>query len=74
LAATPAENHQADSFNKCFINWVQSFLPNKELTIPFDGKTIRSTENICEGTKIARIKHFRRISVVCLLRANEAIG
>jgi predicted transposase YbfD/YdcC len=33
------------SFNKCFINWVQSFLPDKltNLTLSFDGKTIRST-------------------------------
>jgi len=33
------------SLNRCFIHWVQSFLPDgKEgLTISFDGKTIRST-------------------------------
>ena len=34
-----------ESFNRCFIRWVQSFLPDgaKELTLSFDGKTIRST-------------------------------
>ena len=33
------------SLNRCFINWVQSFLPEgkESLTISFDGKTIRST-------------------------------
>ena len=33
------------SLNQCFINWVQSFLPEttKEKTLSFDGKTIRST-------------------------------
>jgi len=33
------------SLNKCFMNWVQSFLPNgiKGLTLSFDGKAIRST-------------------------------
>ena len=33
------------SLNQCFINWVQSFLPDKntKLTLSFDGKTIRST-------------------------------
>jgi predicted transposase YbfD/YdcC len=33
------------SMNQCFINWVQSFLPDKKesMTISFDGKTIRST-------------------------------
>jgi len=33
------------SLNQCFINWVQSLLPEgtKEMTISFDGKTIRST-------------------------------
>jgi predicted transposase YbfD/YdcC len=34
-----------ESFNLCFIRWAQTFLPNetKDLTISFDGKTIRST-------------------------------
>jgi predicted transposase YbfD/YdcC len=34
-----------ESFNRCFIKWVQSFLPDgtKKLTLSFDGKTIRST-------------------------------
>jgi predicted transposase YbfD/YdcC len=33
------------SLNQCFINWIQSFLPDgkENLTISFDGKTIRST-------------------------------
>jgi predicted transposase YbfD/YdcC len=33
------------SMNQCFINWVQSFFPDKKesMTISFDGKTIRST-------------------------------
>jgi len=33
------------SLNRCFIQWVQSFLPNgvENLTLSFDGKTIRST-------------------------------
>ena len=33
------------SLNKCLMHWVQSFLTNgvKELTLSFDGKTIRST-------------------------------
>jgi predicted transposase YbfD/YdcC len=33
------------SLNRCFLNWVQSFLPDgvKEMTLSFDGKTIRST-------------------------------
>jgi len=33
------------SLNECFIKWVQSLIPEttKELTISFDGKTIRST-------------------------------
>ena len=33
------------SLNQCFINWVQSFLPDgvKGLTLSFDGKAIRST-------------------------------
>ena len=33
------------SLNQCFMNWVQSFLPedNQALTLSFDGKTIRST-------------------------------
>jgi predicted transposase YbfD/YdcC len=33
------------SLNQCFINWVQSFLPDgrEGMTISFDGKTIRST-------------------------------
>jgi predicted transposase YbfD/YdcC len=33
------------SLNQCFINWSQSFLPEgtKDLTLSFDGKTIRST-------------------------------
>ena len=33
------------SLNRCFINWVQSLIPEtvKGLTISFDGKTIRST-------------------------------
>jgi hypothetical protein len=35
-----------ESFNRCFINWVQSFLPDRALTISFDGKTIRSTEKM----------------------------
>ena len=34
-----------ESLNQCFMNWVQSFLPEgvKGLTLSFDGKTIRST-------------------------------
>ena len=34
-----------ESLNQCFIKWVQSFLPDKvkDLTLSFDGKTIRST-------------------------------
>lgn len=34
-----------ESFNRCFIKWAQTFLPDKSngLTISFDGKTIRST-------------------------------
>lgn len=34
-----------ESLNACFIKWVQSFLPDgvKNLTLSFDGKTIRST-------------------------------
>lgn len=34
-----------ESLNQCFMKWVQSFLPDekKNLTISFDGKTIRST-------------------------------
>ena len=35
-----------ESFNRCFIRWVQSFLPEdktENLTLSFDGKTIRST-------------------------------
>jgi len=33
------------SLNQCFMNWVQSFLPNgaQAMTLSFDGKTIRST-------------------------------
>lgn len=33
------------SLNECFVKWVQSFLPEdkRELTLSFDGKTIRST-------------------------------
>ena len=33
------------SLNQCFINWVQSFIPEtlKDFTLSFDGKTIRST-------------------------------
>ena len=33
------------SLNQCFMNWVQSLLPDgaKEMTISFDGKAIRST-------------------------------
>jgi predicted transposase YbfD/YdcC len=33
------------SLNRCFMNWVQSFLPDgvKGLTLSFDGKAIRST-------------------------------
>ena len=33
------------SLNQCFMRWVQSFLPDgvKEMTLSFDGKTIRST-------------------------------
>ncbi|MFP3155760.1 ISAs1 family transposase [Lachnospiraceae bacterium ZAX-1] len=36
------------SFNQCFMNWVQSFLPEgvNGLTLSFDGKTIRSTEKM----------------------------
>ena len=36
------------SLNRCFTNWVQSFLPKgvKGLTLSFDGKTIRSTEKM----------------------------
>jgi predicted transposase YbfD/YdcC len=34
-----------ESLNRCFIKWAQTFLPDnaKDLTISFDGKTIRST-------------------------------
>jgi predicted transposase YbfD/YdcC len=34
-----------ESLNQCFINWAQRFMPEKakDLTISFDGKTIRST-------------------------------
>jgi predicted transposase YbfD/YdcC len=34
-----------ESFNRCFIRWAQTFLPDetRDLTISFDGKTIRST-------------------------------
>lgn len=34
-----------ESFNRCFINWVESLMPKKKegLTIAIDGKTIRST-------------------------------
>jgi predicted transposase YbfD/YdcC len=34
-----------ESLNQCFIKWAQRFMPDKvrELTISFDGKTIRST-------------------------------
>ena len=40
------------SLNRCFINWVQSFLPDgkKGLTISFDGKTICSTEKMAQYT------------------------
>ena len=33
------------SLNRCFINWVQSLVPEQleKLTLSFDGKTIRST-------------------------------
>jgi len=35
------------SFNKCFINWVLSLLPEKRnFTLPFDGKTICSTDKM----------------------------
>ena len=36
---------KTDSLNQCFMNWVQSFLPEgvKGLTLSLDGKTIRST-------------------------------
>ncbi len=35
-----------ESFNRCFVNWVQSFLTEgtQGLTLSFDGETIRSTE------------------------------
>jgi len=34
-----------ESLNKCFIKWAQTFIPdkNRDKTISFDGKTIRST-------------------------------
>ena len=36
-----------ESFNKCFINWVSSLLPeNHDFTISSDGKTIRSTDKM----------------------------
>lgn len=36
------------SLNRCFVNWVNSFIPEKseQLTISLDGKTIRSTNKI----------------------------
>lgn len=37
-----------ESLNQCFIRWVQTLMPQslKNLTISFDGKTIRSTEKM----------------------------
>ena len=37
------------SLNRCFANWVQSMLPKegvKDLTLSFDGKTVRATEKM----------------------------
>ena len=38
---------KSSSLNRCFMNWVYSFMPEKaaDLTIALDGKTIRSTVN-----------------------------
>jgi len=38
-----------ESMNECFVKWVKQFLPEsmlKNLTVSFDGKTIRSTKNM----------------------------
>jgi predicted transposase YbfD/YdcC len=42
-----------DSLNECFINWVKSLLAEgvEDLTISFDGKTIRSTGKMEKYTK-----------------------
>ena len=41
---------EPNSLNRCFTNWVQSFLPDgvKGLTLSFDGKTICSTEKMAK--------------------------
>lgn len=43
-----------ESLNQCFVNWVQSFMPEgvKGMTLSFDGKAIRSTGKIsgCKQT------------------------
>jgi predicted transposase YbfD/YdcC len=45
------------SLNKCFMNWVQSFLPDgvKGLTLSFDGKAIRSTGKMSKHKKSLHI-------------------
>ena len=45
------------SLNKCFMNWVQSFLPNgtKKMTLSFDGKIIRSTGKMSKYTSAMHI-------------------
>ncbi len=42
-----------ESLNQCFMNWVQSFLPDgvKKQTLSFDGKTIRSTGKMARNKK-----------------------
>jgi predicted transposase YbfD/YdcC len=39
---------KVESLNECFINWVTSMLPadKKDITVSFDGKTIRSTSKL----------------------------
>jgi len=41
------------SLNRCFMRWTQSFIPDgmKELTLSFDGKTIRSTGKMAKYEK-----------------------
>jgi predicted transposase YbfD/YdcC len=46
-----------ESFNRCFIEWVKSFIPEdaKGMTVSFDGKTVRST---CKMNKYENPLHI----------------
>lgn len=66
---------KTESLNKCFANWVYSFMPEKSeaLTISFDGKTVRSTTGMKKYNRPLHIisAHISELGLTLAQRSTE---